>query len=60
MTVDEIRDICSGKFPDLVVQVSIVDPRRGRIRVDFRDGTFQTSIEVRVAGTPTIGNGTLK
>ncbi|MDI3299533.1 MAG: DUF6516 family protein [Bacillota bacterium] len=38
--MDEIAAICAREFPRLVVAAYIIDPRRGRIRLDLRDGTY--------------------
>jgi len=39
MTVEEISGICSAEFPEVVVRAFVADPRRGRIRLDLRDGS---------------------
>ena len=39
MTVDEIAAICSAEFPEVVVCAFVADARRGRIRLDLRDGS---------------------
>ena len=40
MTIDEIAAVCAAEFPEAVKHASVADPRRGRIRLDLRDGSF--------------------
>lgn len=40
MTANEIAAICSAEFPEVVVRTFVADARRGRIRLDLRDGSY--------------------
>ena len=40
MTVDEVAALCTEEFPEIVDRAYVVDQRRGRIRLDLRDGSY--------------------
>lgn len=40
MTPEEIVRLCLDRFPQLVRAANIIDPRRGRVRLDLVDGSF--------------------